>query len=97
MEGNFVAVKRAALFTSTIVSKVLRMPNVVMINRTAVEGPVVHRGKINVRVMNWMITGPSSRSAMTQCPVHPNTTTVPLVVGATGYDGPNVQLIQDDP
>jgi ribulose 1,5-bisphosphate synthetase/thiazole synthase len=29
--GNFVVVKHAALFTSTIPSKVLRMPNVVML------------------------------------------------------------------
>jgi thiamine thiazole synthase len=35
---NQVVVKHAALFTSTVLSKVLAMPNVKMFNATAVEG-----------------------------------------------------------
>ncbi|KIJ50951.1 hypothetical protein M422DRAFT_101777, partial [Sphaerobolus stellatus SS14] len=36
-EGNFVVVKHAALFTSTLLSKVLSFPNVTLFNATAVE------------------------------------------------------------
>jgi len=35
--GNFVVVKHAALFTSTLLSKVLALPNVKLFNATAVE------------------------------------------------------------
>ncbi len=38
-EGHFVVVKHAALFTSTVLSKVLMMPNVKLFNATAVEDP----------------------------------------------------------
>ena len=36
-EGSFVVVKHAALFTSTLLSKVLQFPNVKLFNATAVE------------------------------------------------------------
>jgi thiamine thiazole synthase len=36
-EGDFVVVKHAALFTSTILSKVLALDNVKMFNATAVR------------------------------------------------------------
>lgn len=36
-EGNYVVVKHAALFTSTLLSKVLAFPNVKLFNATAVE------------------------------------------------------------
>lgn len=36
-EGDFVVVKHAALFTSTLMSKVLNFPNVKLFNATAVE------------------------------------------------------------
>ena len=40
-EGPFVVVKHAALFTSTILSRVLALPNVVLFNATAVEDLIV--------------------------------------------------------
>lgn len=36
-EGDFVVVKHAALFTSTVLSKVLQFPNIKLFNATAVE------------------------------------------------------------
>ncbi|KAK5264125.1 thiamine metabolism-related protein, partial [Exophiala xenobiotica] len=36
-EGNYVVVKHAALFMSTLMSKVLAMPNVKLFNATCVE------------------------------------------------------------
>lgn len=41
--GNFVVVKHAALFTSTILSKVLAMPNIKLFNATAVEDLITRR------------------------------------------------------
>jgi thiamine thiazole synthase len=40
-EGSFVVVKHAALFTSTLLSKVLAFPNVVLMNATAVEDLII--------------------------------------------------------
>ncbi len=36
-EGDFVVVKHASLFTSTVLSKVLQFPNVKLFNATCVE------------------------------------------------------------
>lgn len=36
-EGNYVVVKHAALFTSTLLSKVIQMPNIKLFNATTVE------------------------------------------------------------
>lgn len=61
-EGNFVIVKHAALFTSTILSKVLAMPNIKLFNATAVEDLITRREAdepANVRiagvVTNWTL------------------------------------------
>ena len=40
-EGAFVVVKHAALFTATVLARVLALPNVVLLNATAVEDLVV--------------------------------------------------------
>lgn len=40
-EGSYVVVKHAALFTSTLLSKVLAFPNVVLMNATAVEDLII--------------------------------------------------------
>jgi thiamine thiazole synthase len=63
-EGNFVVVKHAGLFTSTILSKIFRMPNVVMFNGTAVEDLAVHGDRITGVVTDWTaITAPVIVSA----------------------------------
>lgn len=61
-EGNYVCVKHAALFTSTILSKVLRMPNIKLFNATAVEDLITRRegdDSANIRiagvVTNWTL------------------------------------------
>jgi thiamine thiazole synthase len=89
-EGNFVVVKHAALFTSTLLSKVLAMPNVVMMNATAVEDLIVapdHTGQQRVTgvVTNWTLV---SLNHDTQSCMDPNTITAPVVISATGHDGP---------
>jgi thiamine thiazole synthase len=64
VKSDFVVVKHAALFTSTILSKVLRMPNVVMFNATAVEDLAVHGDRITGVVTNrTVIAAPVTVSA----------------------------------
>jgi len=89
-EGSFVVVKHAALFTSTLLSKVLMKPNVVLMNATAVEDLIIHedfRGQQRVAgvVTNWTLV---SLNHDTQSCMDPNTITAPVVISATGHDGP---------
>ncbi|KAF9533138.1 Thi4 family-domain-containing protein [Crepidotus variabilis] len=89
-EGNFVVVKHAALFTSTLLSKVLAMPNVVLMNATAVEDLIVHadfEGQQRVAgvVTNWTLV---ALNHDTQSCMDPNTITAPVIISATGHDGP---------
>jgi cysteine-dependent adenosine diphosphate thiazole synthase len=89
-EGGFVVVKHAALFTSTLLSKVLAKPNVILLNATAVEDLIIHedfRGEQRVTgvVTNWTLV---SLNHDTQSCMDPNTITAPVVISATGHDGP---------
>ncbi|KAG5350555.1 hypothetical protein C0989_010474 [Termitomyces sp. Mn162] len=89
-EGAFVVVKHAALFTSTLLSKVLAMPNVVLFNATAVEDLIIHedfRGQQRVAgvVINWTLV--ALNHDMQSC-MDPNTITAPVIISATGHDGP---------
>ncbi|KAJ3490668.1 hypothetical protein NLI96_g1249 [Meripilus lineatus] len=89
-EGPFVVVKHAALFTSTILSKVLLMPNVVLMNATAVEDLIIRtdfegRQRIAGVVTNWTLV---ALNHDTQSCMDPNVITAPVVISATGHDGP---------
>ncbi|CCK70574.1 thiamine thiazole synthase KNAG_0E03150 [Huiozyma naganishii CBS 8797] len=60
-EGDYVVVKHAALFTSTVLSKVLEFPNVKLFNATAVEDlvtrPAGPNGEVSAAgvVTNWTL------------------------------------------
>lgn len=89
-EGNFVVVKHAALFTSTILSRVLAMPNVVMMNATAVEDLIISpdtsgRQRVTGVVTNWTLV---ALNHDTQSCMDPNVITAPVIISATGHDGP---------
>ncbi|CAA7261595.1 unnamed protein product [Cyclocybe aegerita] len=89
-EGAFVVVKHAALFTSTLLSKVLAMDNVALMNATAVEDLIIVKdfeGKQRVAgvVTNWTLV---ALNHDTQSCMDPNTITAPVVISATGHDGP---------
>lgn len=93
-EGPFVVVKHAALFTSTILSKVLAMPNVVLMNATAVEDLIIRKDfeghqRIAGVVTNWTLV---ALNHDTQSCMDPNVITAPVVISATGHDGPMVSL-----
>ncbi|KAI0648121.1 Thi4-domain-containing protein [Trametes meyenii] len=92
-EGAFVVVKHAALFTSTVLSRVLALPNVVLMNATAVEDLIVRpdpRGagqqqRVAGVVTNWTLV---ALNHDTQSCMDPNVITAPVIISATGHDGP---------
>lgn len=88
-EGNYVVVKHAALFTSTILSKVLQLPNVKLFNATTVEDLITRREGDGVRlagvVTNWTLV---SMHHDDQSCMDPNTINAPVIISTTGHDGP---------
>lgn len=90
---NYVVVKHAALFTSTLLSKVLQFPNVKLFNATTVEDlitrPDPNNNPESVRiagvVTNWTLV---SMHHDDQSCMDPNTINAPLVISTTGHDGP---------
>jgi len=89
-EGNFVVVKHAALFTSTLLSKVLTFPNVKLFNATAVEDLITRKmpdGKVRIAgvVTNWTLV---TMHHDDQSCMDPNTINAPVIVSTTGHDGP---------
>lgn len=88
-EGDFVVVKHAALFTSTMLSKVLAMPNVKLFNATAVEDLITRPEGDGVRVAgvvtNWTLV---TMHHDDQSCMDPNTINAPVIISTTGHDGP---------
>ena len=90
-EGHYVVVKHAALFTSTLLSKVLSFPNIKLFNATAVEDlitrPSSDEQKVRIAgvVTNWTLV---SMHHDDQSCMDPNTINAPLVISTTGHDGP---------
>lgn len=89
-EGDYVVVKHAALFTSTLLSKVVSFPNVKLFNATAVEDLITRReadGTVRVAgvVTNWTLV---SMHHDDQSCMDPNTINSRVVISTTGHDGP---------
>ncbi|KAK1579128.1 Thi4 family protein [Colletotrichum navitas] len=91
-EGDFVVVRHAALFTSTVLSKVLQFPNVKLFNATTVEDLITRRqaggeGAVRVAgvVTNWTLV---SMHHDDQSCMDPNTINAPVIISTTGHDGP---------
>ena len=87
-EGTYVVVKHAALFTSTVLSKVLQFPNIKLFNATAVEDLITRPTTDGVRiagvVTNWTLV---SMHHHDQSCMDPNMINAPLVISTTGHDG----------
>lgn len=87
-EGHYVVVKHAALFTSTLLSKVLSFPNVKLFNATAVEDLITrpYDGRVKVAgvVTNWTLV---TMHHDDQSCMDPNTINAPVVISTTGHDG----------
>ncbi|ESZ95478.1 thiazole biosynthetic enzyme [Sclerotinia borealis F-4128] len=89
-EGDLVVVKHAALFTSTLLSKVLAFPNIKLFNATAVEDLITRQtadGKVRIAgvVTNWTLV---TMHHDDQSCMDPNTINAPVVISTTGHDGP---------
>lgn len=89
-EGTHVVVKHAALFTSTLLSKVLSFPNIKLFNATAVEDLITRpaeNGQLRIAgvVTNWTLV---TMHHDDQSCMDPNTINAPVVISTTGHDGP---------
>lgn len=62
-EGNYVVVKHAALFTSTLLSKVLGFPNIKLFNATAVEDLITRPSDTEGKVRIAGVRIPSNSSS----------------------------------
>ncbi|KAI5363618.1 putative thiazole biosynthetic enzyme Thi4 family, FAD/NAD(P)-binding domain superfamily [Septoria linicola] len=87
---NYVVVKHAALFTSTVLSKVLQFSNVKLFNATTVEDLITREGcdgQIHIAgvVTNWTLV---SMHHDDQSCMDPNTINAPIIISTTGHDGP---------
>uniref|UniRef100_A0A2P2IVZ2 cysteine-dependent adenosine diphosphate thiazole synthase n=1 Tax=Rhizophora mucronata TaxID=61149 RepID=A0A2P2IVZ2_RHIMU len=84
-QENYVVVKHAALFTSTIMSKLLARPNVKLFNAVAAEDLIVKGGRVSGVVTNWALV---SMNHDTQSCMDPNVMEAKIVVSSCGHDGP---------
>jgi len=93
-EGDYVVVKHAALFTSTLLSRVLAFPNIKLFNATCVEDLITRSAhsasnpnavQIAGVVTNWTLV---SMHHDDQSCMDPNTINAPVIISTTGHDGP---------
>ncbi|KAL2943796.1 Thiamine thiazole synthase 2 chloroplastic [Bienertia sinuspersici] len=95
-QDNYVVIKHAALFTSTIMSKLLARPNVKLFNAVAAEDLIVKSGRVAGVVTNWALV---SMNHNTQSCMDPNVMEAKVVVSSCGHDGPfgatGVKRLQD--
>lgn len=84
-KDTYVVIKHAALFTSTIMSKLLARPNVKLFNAVAAEDLIVKEGRVAGVVTNWALV---SMNHDTQSCMDPNVMEAKVVVSSCGHDGP---------
>ncbi|XP_022870067.1 thiamine thiazole synthase 2, chloroplastic [Olea europaea var. sylvestris] len=84
-QDDYVVIKHAALFTSTIMSKLLVRPNVKLFNAVAAEDLIVKGGRVGGVVTNWALV---SMNHDTQSCMDPNVMEAKVVVSSCGHDGP---------
>lgn len=84
-QENYVVIKHAALFTSTIMSKLLARPNVKLFNAVAAEDLIVKGNRVAGVVTNWALV---SMNHDTQSCMDPNVMEAKVVVSSCGHDGP---------
>ena len=81
---------KQALFTSTLLSKVLSFPNIKLFNATAVEDLITRQtpnGSLRIAgvVTNWTLV---TMHHDDQSCMDPNTINAPIIISTTGHDGP---------
>jgi thiamine thiazole synthase len=82
---NYVVIKHAALFTSTVMSKLLARPNVKLFNAVAAEDLIIKEGRVGGVVTNWALV---SLNHNTQSCMDPNVMESKVVISSCGHDGP---------
>ncbi|KAL7598215.1 thiamine thiazole synthase, chloroplastic [Lactuca sativa] len=82
---HYVVIKHAALFTSTIMSKLLARPNVKLFNAVAAEDLIIKGGRVGGVVTNWALV---AMNHDTQSCMDPNVMEAKVVVSSCGHDGP---------
>lgn len=82
---SYVVVRHAALFTSTILSRVLARPNVKLFNAVAAEDLIVREGRVGGVVTNWALVAMNHDK---QSCMDPNVMEARVVVSSCGHDGP---------
>ncbi|GKE34582.1 thiamine thiazole synthase, chloroplastic-like protein [Tanacetum coccineum] len=82
---DYVVIKHAALFTSTVMSKLLARPNVNLLNAVAAEDLIIQEGRVAGVVTNWALV---TMNHDTQSCMDPNVMEAKVVVSSCGHDGP---------
>jgi len=82
---DYVVIKHAALFTSTIMSKLLARPNVKLFNAVAAEDLIIKNERVSGVVTNWALVAQNHDS---QSCMDPNVMEARVVVSSCGHDGP---------
>ncbi|KAL2649292.1 hypothetical protein R1flu_017420 [Riccia fluitans] len=82
---DYVVIKHAALFTSTVMSKLLARPNVKLFNAVAAEDLIIKDGRVGGVVTNWALV---AQNHNTQSCMDPNVMEAKVVVSSCGHDGP---------
>lgn len=89
-EGAYVVVKHAAMFTSTILSKLLMMPNVKLFNATCCEDLIIKKDNEGTQRVNGVVTNytlVTMAHGLQSC-MDPQTITAPVLCSFAGHDGP---------
>ncbi|ORX96876.1 thiamine biosynthesis Thi4 protein [Basidiobolus meristosporus CBS 931.73] len=81
---NYVVVSHAALFTSTLISKVIAN-GVKLFNATSVEDFIIRDGTVSGVVTNWALV---TKAHGTQSCMDPQVVESKVVVSSCGHDGP---------
>ncbi|GJX39902.1 thiamine thiazole synthase, chloroplastic-like protein [Tanacetum coccineum] len=84
-QEDYVVIKHAALFTSTIMSKLLARPNVKLFNAVAAKDLIIQEGRVAGVVTNWALV---TMNHDTQSCMDPNVMEAKVVVSSCGHDGP---------
>jgi thiamine thiazole synthase len=85
-DDGFVVVPHASLFTSTVLSQLLRAPNVKLFNATAVEDLIVRDGAVNGVVTQWAAVALYAHGK--QSCMDPSMLESKVTVSSCGHDGP---------
>lgn len=83
--GDYVVIKHAALFTSTIMSKLLDRPNVKLFNAVCAEDLIIKNDRVSGVVTNWALVAMNHDN---QSCMDPNVMEAKIVVSSCGHDGP---------